>query len=127
MRFSDAVRVVLASGTGKAGISLLAILVAISVAVPFFFPLDFGLRSWNNPVVWADNPKAVPPVWTALVDGSTPPRHRVFETDIPTSVLSQDRFATRTYEFPFTYHADTAPTFLSLSLGSMSFYDGPLP
>ena len=125
MRFGDAVRVVLSSGTGKAGISLLALLVGISAMVPFFFPLDFGLKSWNNPVVWADNPKAVPPAWTTLVDGSTPPRHRVFETDTPTSIFEQDRFVTRTYEFPFTYRAETAPTFLSLSLGAMSFHDRP--
>ena len=125
MRFGDAVRVVLSSGTGKAGISLLAVLVGVSVMVPFFFPLDFGLRSWNNPVVWADNPKAAPPLWTTLLDGSTPPRHRVFETDTPTSVFGQERSVTRTYEFPFTYRADAAPTFLSLSLGAMSFHERP--
>ncbi len=125
MRTHDAIRIVLSSGTGKVGISLLGMLIAISVAVPFFFPLDFGLTFWNNPVVWADNPKAVPPVWTSLLDGTSQPRHRAFTSEEPTSLFEQERFATRTYEFQFTYQADTAPTFLSLTLGEMTFYDRP--
>jgi peptide/nickel transport system permease protein len=125
MRFRDGVRIVLGSGTGKVGMSLLAILVGISVAVPFLFPLDFGLKSWNNPLVWADNPKAVPPAWTALLDGTKQPKHHAVELEDPTSVFEQDQFATRTYSFPFTFRADAPPSFLSLTLGEITFNGRP--
>ena len=57
MRPGEALRIVLRSGSGRLGLAMLAVLVFVSVMVPFFYPLDFGLRFWNNPIAWADNPK----------------------------------------------------------------------
>ena len=62
----DAVRVLVGSTIGKAGLTLLAFLVAVSAYVLATYPLDFGTKEWSNPAVWADNPKAVPPVWLNL-------------------------------------------------------------
>lgn len=124
MRSRDVLRIVWASGSGRVGIVLLSILVLISVSVPFFYPLDFGLRFWNNPIAWADNPKAVPPVWTALFDRSQP-RHRIFEATSPSEVFTQSGAETRTYSFSFDYQAEAPPTFLSFSLGQVTFHDRP--
>ena len=124
MTTREVLRIVLSSGSGRVGMALLSVLVLISVAVPFFYPLDFGLRFWNNPVAWADNPKAVPPSWTALFDQSVP-RHRVFEATTPTSVFAQNDVETRTYTFRFAHQAEAPPTFLAFSLGRVTFYQRP--
>jgi peptide/nickel transport system permease protein len=102
---------------------MLGVLVLVSLAVPFFYPLDFGLRFWNNPLAWADNPKAVPPVWTTLFNERS--AHRIFYREEPTDVFSQGDVQTRAYRSAFEHTAQTAPTFLSFSLGRMVFYDRP--
>ena len=124
MRPGEALRVVLRSGSGRLGAGMLVVLVLVSVAVPFFYPLDFGLRFWNNPIAWADNPKAVPPAWTALFSDEAP-RHRVFVADEPSQVIDSAAAQTRIYSFPFDYQAEEPPTFLSVSVGAVTFHDRP--
>ena len=124
MRPGEALRVVLKSGSGRLGIGLLAVLVFVSMLVPFFYPLDFGLRFWNNPIAWADNPKAAPPAWTNLV-GDQAPRHRVFDAETPTQEIPTGPATTRLYSFTFDHESDAPPTFLSVSVGTVTFYDRP--
>ncbi len=124
MRPGEALRVVLRSGSGRMGIGLLAVLVFVSLLVPFFYPLDFGLRFWNNPIAWADNPKAAPPAWTNLV-GDQAPRHRVFDAETPTQTVETGPAATRLYSFTFDHESESPPTFLSVSVGEVTFYDRP--
>ena len=124
MRPNEALRVVLKSGSGRVGIALLAMLVLISVLVPFFYPLDFGLRFWNNPIAWADNPKAAPPAWTNLL-GEQAPRHRVFDAETPTQTVETGPAATRLYSFTFNHESDSPPTFLSVSMGAVTFHERP--
>ena len=50
---NDAFRVLLSSGTGRLGLLFFLILVGVSLYVVAVFPLDFGLKQWNNPPVWA--------------------------------------------------------------------------
>ncbi|MDA1095771.1 MAG: ABC transporter permease [Chloroflexi bacterium] len=130
MKVGDSIRLVFSSVSGRIGAALLAALVIVSAAVPFFYPLDFGLRFWNNPVVWADNPKAVPPVWTAIFDDGSHPRHRAFEAYQPSDSVDgvatgQNLARTRTFRFAFAHDADSPPTFIALALGEMTFYDRP--
>ena len=124
MRPGEALRVVLRSGSGRVGLAMLAVLVFISVMVPFFYPLDFGLRFWNNPIAWADNPKAVPPAWTNLA-GNQAPRHRVFDAETPAQEIVTGPATTRLYSFTFDHEAEAPPTFLSVSIGKVTFYERP--
>ena len=124
MRPGEALRVVLRSGSGRLGIGLLAVLVFVSVLVPFFYPLDFGLRFWNNPIAWADNPKAVPPAWTDLT-GNQAPRHRVFDAETPTQTIETGSATTRLYSFTFSHESQSPPTFLSVSIGEVQFHERP--
>ena len=82
----DAVRVLVGSNIGKAGLTMLGLLVAVSVFVLATYPLDFGTREWSNPAVWADNPKAVPPVWLNLLPGSDNVAHATLTAAAPDEV-----------------------------------------
>ncbi len=124
MRPGEALRVVLRSGSGRLGMGLLAVLVLVSVLVPFFYPLDFGLRFWNNPIAWADNPKAAPPAWTNLL-GDTAPRHRVFDAEQPTGTIDAGSARIRQFAFTFSHQTVEPPTFLSVSIGAVTFHERP--
>jgi peptide/nickel transport system permease protein len=79
MQMREALAELWRSGAGKAGILLLVLLLIVAVYVLAAYPLDFGTRQWRNPAVWADNPKAAPPVWTNLFRRRPAVEHRVFE------------------------------------------------
>ena len=87
MHTTEAMRELLRSGVGRSGVGLLLLLFAASVYVLITYPLDFGNRRWSNPVVWADNPKAVPPSWTNLWQKEPQVKHQVFETRAPDQVI----------------------------------------
>ena len=53
--------------TGRTGITFLLVMFAISAYALITNPLDFGTKFWNNPAVWADNPKNAPPQWVNMV------------------------------------------------------------
>ena len=84
MRRRSLLREVLRSTPGKVGAALALFLGLASLLVVLTFPLDFGSSRWSNPSVWADNPKAVPPAWTAAFASETTAQHRVLEADEPT-------------------------------------------
>lgn len=119
MRLRDAMRTLAASGSGRVGLALLAVLVGVSVYVVLTFPLDFGLRSWNNPAVWADNPASKPPAWVNLLPGADRPAHRTL--DAPHALTAAEptaRFTTR-------FRADAPPSFLSVTLRDVRFANDP--
>ena len=58
--FGNAMRELLRSGPGLGGVTLMILLFVVALYVLLAFPLDFGESQWSNPVVWVDNPKAVP-------------------------------------------------------------------
>ncbi|MBE0478948.1 ABC transporter permease [Candidatus Aerophobetes bacterium] len=118
-------QVLMASGPGKAGLTLLTILVMISLYVVFTYPRDFGTARWANPVLWADNPKAAPPVWTNLFTRKRRAEHRILKASNPTRVESVGTSWVHLYELPFSYQADEPPTFISLSLSEIVYHSRP--
>ena len=110
----------LSSTTGKTGVAFLIIMIGISIFALTTNPLDFGARLWNNPSVWADNPKSVPPGWFG---GGV--KHTVFEAYQPTEVRQTARGTENVYIFDLDYDYDDAPTFTSFSLEGVSYDTRP--
>ena len=110
----------LSSTTGKTGVAFLITMVAISVFALTTNPLDFGVRLWNNPSEWADNPKNVPPGW---IGGGV--KHTVFEATEPTEVRQTARGVESVYAFDLDYNYDDAPTFTSFSLERVAYDSRP--
>jgi hypothetical protein len=88
MHIREALRELWRSGAGKAGFGLLLLLLAGTVYVLTTYPLDYGERLWSNPTVWADNPKAVPPVWFNRLRGQAGVEQRIFEAREPTEIIT---------------------------------------
>ena len=118
-------REVLRSGAGKLGVALAVILGVTAILVVFTFPFDFGPARWSNPTVWADYPRAAPPAWTALFPGERRAQHRILEATEPTSSASRGEARVDTFALPFLYEEDEPPTFLSFSLGEVSYMGRP--
>ncbi|HIC89699.1 MAG TPA: ABC transporter permease [Anaerolineae bacterium] len=125
MRFGEAVRELLRSGPGRAGVALLALLFVGSLYVLAAYPLDFGTRVWSNPAVWADNPKAVPPAWTNLLRSEPQVEHRVLELRKPVQVARAMAGEIRLYRFRLDYPFRQPPTSLSLALAGISYQSRP--
>ena len=123
--FSGAVRVLVGSAIGKAGLVLLGFLVAVSVWVLATYPLDFGTREWSNPAVWADNPKAVPPTWLNFFPGSDHVAHATLVTSAPDEVRVVGSVKAETHRLPLSHTFDGFPTFVSLSLDRVAFHGRP--
>ncbi len=123
MRPKDVWRVLWGSGTGKAGVVFLGVLVAVSLFVLFTYPRDFGLHRWNNPAYWADNPKSAPPAWTRLLGAKGVP-HRLLEAAPgPVAVTGQEATLTT---FSYEYSGVRPPTFISFGLGEVRYRELPL-
>ncbi len=122
---SGAVRVLVGSSIGKAGLTLLAFLVAVSVWVLVTYPLDFGTREWSNPAVWADNPKAVPPTWVNVLPGSDHVAHATLESGPPAEVKQAGNVKAETYRLPLSHTFNAFPTFVSFSLDTVTFSGRP--
>ena len=121
MRLREAFRELLRSGAGIGGILLLLLLVIGSLYVLTTYPLDYGNRQWSNPTVWADNPKAVPPVWTNLWQKEPKVEHQIFAAATPDEVKEVKAGKVLTFRFPLTYTASAPPTFLSVNLGNVTY------
>ena len=88
---------------------MLGLLVAVSVFVLATYPLDFGTREWSNPAVWADNPKAVPPVWLNLLPGSDNVAHATLTAAAPDEVRHVGSVKAETYRLPLSHNFDGFP------------------
>ena len=120
----EMLRELLASGPGKAGVVMLAVLIALSVYVLVRFPLDFGTTRWANPAEWSDNPKAAPPVWSSLLGGDRA-RHREEIHGEPADIAPRSVGEVRTYAMGFDFEDDLPPTFFTLSVSSVSYHSRP--
>ena len=125
MRQRNILREILASGAGKLGVTLAIILSVSAILVLVIFPLDFGPTRWSNPSVWADFPKAVPPAWTDALTSEKAAEHRILEATEPTDSTARGDARVDTYTLPLTYDEDVAPTFVSFSLGDVSYNERP--
>ncbi len=117
----DALREFWASKVSKMGVALLVLLVVVSVYVVLTYPLDFGLRYWNNPAYWADNPKAVPPEWWNLFTDKKLPPHVIKDFHEPSDVRDQRGRRILEYVYSFDFQYDEFPSFLSISLNNVTF------
>lgn len=111
----------LSTGSAKAGTIMLIALTAISLFVVATYPLDYGVRFWNNPSLWVDNPKAVPPSWVSMLTGSREFEHEVLESRSPAERLVGEDV----YVFSFVLDADKAPTLLSISMREITYHSSP--
>lgn len=106
---------------GKMGLGIFSLFVFASFYVLITYPSNFGDEEWNNPVHWADNPKSVPPVWTAWFDSSKA-KHLVRQVDDPVESRSlSDGTLLARYEIPFSRSAGHPPSFISVSVGEIEF------
>ena len=125
MKRRGLLRQIWASTAGKLGLTMATLLVVSSVLVVIgYWPLDFGPARWSNPAVWADNPKAVAPAWTAALSGDAV-RHQVLETTEATESTERGEARVEVYDIAFEYTADEPPTFLSFSLSEVSYAERP--
>ncbi len=125
MRRRSLLREVLASGAGKVGLAMALVLGLVALLVVVTFPLDFGPARWSNPAVWADYPKAVPPAWTAALTTDPPAQHRILEATEPSQTTARGDARVDSYDLAFEYGEDEAPTFLSFSLGEVTYQERP--
>ena len=125
MSLREAVRELLSNGPGRAGTVLLFVLAILSVLVLLRFPQDFGVRVWADPAQWADNPKAVPPVWSNLLSSRDGFSHRNVLMGEPALMEASGGGESRTYTLPFTLKGDEPPTFSSISIADVTFAEQP--
>jgi peptide/nickel transport system permease protein len=115
----------LSSGSGKAGTFLLAILLIISLIVIITYPADFGLKYWSNPVLWADNPKVAPPIWTNYFSTFQRAETQIFETNEPSMVSDKIDHFEANYVFDLEYNVDEPPSFTSITVEGITYIDRP--
>lgn len=113
-------RLLLASGSGRAGIIMFLLMMALSIYVVISFPGNFGNARWSNPTYWADNPKAVPPKWTAWF-GKSAVAHQQFTLSSPTQTTPRGAGEIREYAFPIHYDADAPPTLLTTTFTGITY------
>lgn len=125
-RFKEAFQEFWRLNVSKIGVAFLAVLVILSVYVVVSYPLDFGVRYWNNPLYWADYPKSAPPSWVNYFSAEKNPEHYTFSSIKPSSTLLTESGIRLIYFFKLDFQADKTPTFLSLTMKNVTYYDKPI-
>jgi peptide/nickel transport system permease protein len=125
MRRGEALRQILASGAGKAGVGMAVVLGITALFVLATYPLDYGPTRWSDPTAWADYPKSAPPEWAMTLAGSRAARHRILHASEPSSVATRGPAEVRTYALPFSRGDEQLPTFLSFLLGEVRYGGRP--
>lgn len=118
-------RELLKSGPGKVGLALLVAMALASLYVVVTYPPNYGTARWGNPSLWADNPKSAPPVWTGWFQAVTPARHHILAATGPAERESTARAHIATFALPFAHAGEKPPSFLSLSIGGVTYYGRP--
>ena len=118
-------RLFLTSTSGRLGLALFGLMLALSAWVLVTYPLDFGSARWSNPAYWANNPRNAPPAWSTLFTGRNAVPHTVAEMSAPVETTPIPAGEIRLYRAPFAYSADEAPTSLLLTLNGVTFQGRP--
>ncbi|MDW8021020.1 MAG: ABC transporter permease [Nitrososphaerota archaeon] len=121
----EAVQIFLSSTVSKIGVSLLVILLAFSIYTLAAFPPDYGRLVWNNPKAWENYPKSAPPSWINVFTGFKHFEHGVLEPGKPVAFRTPDGAMKTIYHFTLEYTADEFPTFFSISLRDLRYWDVP--
>jgi peptide/nickel transport system permease protein len=117
----SALRLFVRSGSGRAGLVMFGVMLAISLWVLVTYPLDFGAARWSNPTFWANNPRNAPPVWARRLSGRASVPHTVYSLEQPASVTSIPAGEVRLFTAPFAYAYDEAPTSILLTMTGVTF------
>ena len=125
MRSREALKILLSSGSGKAGVLFFVALVMVSLYVVATYPLDFGTTRWNSPTEWSDNPKSAPPRWWGFLGRGEHTTHRVFRTTEPSSTVSAGEGETRLYTFQITQESGVPPSFISFTVSDVLYHAEP--
>ena len=92
---------------GIAGITILAILVAISIITIVVIPVE-TFQEWNNPGNWISYPKVAIPVWINIFMIEKIPEHKILETpNIQTN--SQGEISLTSHQFGLSFDYDDFP------------------
>jgi len=120
----EAFGLLFASGVGRAGLAMFAVLIGISAWVLLTYPADFGTDRWSDPTVWADNPRAAPPVWTTWL-GNESLAHQTFERTEPSATRPIPAGEVRDYDIPLDLPGDTFPDALSVTVSDLTYSARP--
>jgi len=107
---------------GKAGLILLLFMVVMSGYVLLAYPMDYGVRVWNNDKKWTDLPRAVPPEWWDIFDPRDLVTHRIFidtKYDYTTEIFGMDAIV---YEIEYEHTEDGFPTGLTVKYANLTVY-----
>ena len=125
MTLRETVQELLATGPGKIGVVMLLVLLLLSAYAVATFPLSFGSAQWSNPVVWADNPKTVPPIWTSVFSADEVMPHIREVLREPVEVTQDGAAEVRTYRLPFVIGASEPPQFMTVALSEVTYHGRP--
>lgn len=90
------------------------------------YPLDFGVVLWNNPAVWADNPKLAPPAWVNSLSSIKKAEHNIMELRKPEATSTIPGQISLTYTFRFNFEADEPPSFTSFTVFNVTYHRTPV-
>ena len=97
----------LKSKMGMAGITILAILIAISIIAIITIPIE-TFQEWNNPGSWISYPKVAIPIWVNFIMTEKIPEHKILETpNIQTN--SRGEISLTTHQFGLNHNYNDFP------------------
>jgi len=115
-------KLLVSTGSGKLGVALFILMLAVSAYVLLTYPINFGRAVWSNPAYWADYPKAAPPVWTTWL-GKDAYKHTITTETTPVSVSQRGAAEVRSFDFPVAVEGGKAPSFLTMTILGITFND----
>ena len=114
-------RLLISSGSGRAGLVLFAGMIVISLWVLLTYPVDYGSARWSSPAYWADNPRNAPPIWLARLSGQPAFPQTSVAIDEPSQTTAIPAGKIRLYSAPIEITGDAAPTSMNLTLTGVTF------
>ncbi|MCS7146159.1 MAG: ABC transporter permease [Aigarchaeota archaeon] len=108
----------LSSWQGRLALILLSLMAAVSIYALSAYPLDYGPRVWNNPSIWAEYPKAVPPAWSSSGSDFT---HTILRPE--KTLYSAENLLIR--EERLLFGSTRPPTGITLKFGEITFLENP--
>ena len=121
----DALNEFWSSHISKVGVFFLVFIIAVSLYTVATFPLDYGLRYWNNPKYWVDNPKAAMPSWINLLYGGKYLEHSILSTELPSKAYPSGGYYLKFYNKFYDLNRDQFPVFLTLKIEEIVYYRSP--
>ncbi len=95
------------SRIGIAGVGILAVLVAVSLATLAAVPAE-TLEQWNNPARWLSYPKTALPSWANAFLSEKVPEHQIIE-DYHYTEQQAGSLHVRTMQYPVSFQYDQFP------------------